>query len=447
MKCFLLVLMVLGLTEGAFAANDDSESHWRDTRDQSADLRGIYTTISNPFPLTTVQQHDLEPALTDSLAHSGVDGLLLVLRWDGLEPTVGHYIWESGGANPLDYWIGQAMSSGKEVEIAVRSDLAPGWLFHFQPPEGANPLMFTYASNPGRKGCDPTMETIAAPWDPAFLRQWGGMLAALANHLQTIFVNGKSEYDAVKLLRLTGIDRNSDELHLPEQTPQDPNTPCVTDAVTTWLAAGYRPSLLLSGWDSITSLFKENFPDKSFSVALIDSSNPFPPIAEDGSVITNMSPKDLSVAQNEPLVTLASRKFPGHLVIQNNSLYEGVPAQPETIDFARSLETMIAFQTNLDLGAEGGASCTSGTLSDPAVPCMTSNDFLELLESGIYPLGTNNCLRAQYIEVFAPNVVAFPGAIEKAHAELTIPPSRSDRSCVFCDQSGWAEEFGCFGNR
>ncbi len=419
MQRSILILVVLVLSQAGLSSDDGTFSERRATPIRSTDLRGIYSTISNPFPLTPVQQQNLEPALMQSLAVPGVDGLRLVVSWDGLEPTMGHYMWESPTQDPLDDWIERAMSSGKKVELAVRSDLAPAWLF--QPQAGATPLTFVYVSNPERNGCDPTMEVIAAPWDPAFLKQWDAMLAALAAHLRTTYVNGVSEYDAVKVLRLTGVDRNSDELHLPAQTPQDPNTPCVSDAVATWLNAGYRPSKLLYGWDVITSLFKKHFPDKDFSVAIIDSTYPFPPIAEDGSIITDMTPGDLSVAQNRPLLTLASHRFPHHLVIQNNSLYEGVPAQPETIDFAQSLATMIAFQTNLALGGQGGASCTPGSGANPAEPCVSSQDFLNLLDTGIYPLGMDDCLRAQYIEVFAPNVVAFPDAIEKAHRELTVP--------------------------
>jgi uncharacterized protein (TIGR03437 family) len=65
-----------------------------------------------------------------------------------------------------------------------------------------------------------------------------------------------------------------------------------------------------------------------------------------------------------------------------------------------------------------GAGC-SEPVTNPA-PC-TSATFLTLLETGIYPQGQNNPLRAQYIEVFHANATAFPDSILKAHAEL-VPP-------------------------
>jgi len=56
---------------------------------QSAlDLPGIYID-SNAFPLSKAN----EAALTAALGVSGVDGLVLVLGWDGIEPGMGRYDW------------------------------------------------------------------------------------------------------------------------------------------------------------------------------------------------------------------------------------------------------------------------------------------------------------------------------------------------------------------
>lgn len=381
----------------------------------SNDLRGIYVD-SNAFPIS--QQN--AAALTASLTVHGVDGLVLVLAWDKIEPALGQYQWDT-----LDQWMEMAVSAGLRVELSVRADLAPAWLFQQAPGgAGANPLTFSYAPKDGSKVCN--SETIAAPWDAAFLQQWDSMLAALSAHLHSA-----GTYGAVVLLRLTGINRNSDELHLPAQTAQSTGSPCVSDSVSTWLAAGYRPSKLLQGWDGTTGSFKKSFPDKSFSVAIIAITYPFPPIAEDGSVITGMSDKSLSSAQNLPLLTLASQKFLGHLVIQNNSLYVNEPAQSETIASAQSLGTMIAFQTNEDLGSTGGGAACGAR--GETTPCADAT-YLEMLETGIYPLGKTDSLRAQYIEVFAANVNAFPDDAEQAHRELLAlmtpappPPTRPVR--------------------
>ncbi len=364
-----------------------------------ADLRGIYVD-SNALPVSAANTTALNAALTVP----GVDGLVLVLGWDGLEPAMGQYQWAT-----LDQWMSLAVSLHKKVDLSIRADYhTPSWLFQPAPAgAGAQPLYFSFTRKPGDTTC--LKETIAAPWDPAFLKQWDSMLAAVSAHLKQT-----GAYNAVVLLRLTGINKDSDELHLPAETLKSSSEACETDAIATWKRAGYRPALLLRGWDGLTTSFKKSFPDKAFSVAIIASTNPFPPIAEDGSVITGAIPN-----QNQPLMTLASQKFRGHLVIQNNSLYPDLPAQAETIQFAQSLGTMIAFQTNEDITGQGAA--CGGKTANRTTPC-TAATYLAELQTGIYPLGQNNALRAQYIEVFSLNVNDFPDVIQQAHNELLAQP-------------------------
>ena len=45
-----------------------------------------------------------------------------------------------------------------------------------------------------------------------------------------------------------------------------------------------------------------------------------------------------------------------------------------------------------------------------------------MLETGIYPPGRTNPLRAQYIEVWATNAAGFTNTIRQAHQELFTPP-------------------------
>ncbi|HYW71937.1 MAG TPA: hypothetical protein VE961_12940 [Pyrinomonadaceae bacterium] len=324
-------------------------------------------------------------------------------------------VWNAVGANKnlLDEWIAAAITANRKIALTIPAGSSiPSWLFQV----GAKPLNFTISPHAGATGkCD--AETIAAPWDPAFLNQWDAMLASLANHLKTTFVNGESEYDAITLLRLTGINRTTEELRLPAETPQSTGLSCVSDAIAIWQAAHYKPSRLLKGWNSIVDSFQQNFPDKSFSVAIIPQ-NPFPPIAEDGSVITGTVPD-----QNHPLIKSASEKLPGRLVVQFDFLLPGDPASAEVIKDAGKLGTLAAFQTNEWLGGQGAA-CTGqiGSTTNPPMPCSTSDDYLALLNTGIYPKGPNKILRAQYIEVFRANVNAFPPAIETAHQELITSP-------------------------
>jgi hypothetical protein len=370
----------------------------------SVDLRGIYVD-GNALPAST----NNSAALQNALAVNGVDGLVLVIGWKDLETGRRQFDWST-----VDLWTGRAVAAGKKVEMSVRADLAPSWLFAAPPTgAGADSLHFVYAAQSGAKTCKPL--TIAAPWDSTFLNEWDLMLDSLAAHLRAT-----GAYGSVPLLRLTGIDRNSDELHLPSQTPATSNSPCVSDAVSTWLGAGYRPSRLLQGWDAITTSFKTYFPDKTFSVAIIASTNPFPPIAEDGSVITNVSASVLDSTQNLPLITLAAQKFPGRLVVQNNSLYPTDSAQSLTVNFAQSLGTLIAFQTNEAFSNPPAAAC--GPRGDTTTVC-TATTFLQELNTGVYPHGPGNPLRARYIEVFSGNVDSLPATILQAHLELVSNPT------------------------
>src|SRR5581483_1649006 len=189
----------------------------------------------------------------------------------------------------------------------------------------------------------------------------------------------------------------------------------VSDAVTIWQQAGYKPSLLLTAWDRVTAAFQRSFPGKSFSVAIIPE-NAFPPIAEDGSIVKAPVPD-----ANAPLLLLARQRFPGHLVVQFDFLMPGEAAAAAVIQPAQTLGTLAAFQTNNYFGSTGQGAACSEPVTNPT-PC-TGATYLALLETGIYPLGASNPLRAQYIEVFPANVNAFQGSILAAHDEL-VPPAR-----------------------
>jgi uncharacterized protein (TIGR03437 family) len=364
-----------------------------------ADLRGVYvyTNAVNQLSKPTAA------AVTAALNIPGDDGVALVIGWDGLEPSPGQYEWAL-----LDQWMTLATSRGKKIDLIIPAGASePAWLFQAAPTgAGATPLNFTITPHGGATS-ECQSETIARPWDPAFLSRWDALLAAVSAHLKS-----SGSYAAVTLLRLTGINRTTEELRLPAETAQSTGLACVTDALTTWQQAGYRPSLLLQAWDQITNSFQKSFPDKAFSVSIIPQ-NPFPAIAEDGSVIKGSVPD-----QNQPLLALAAQKFSGRLVIQYDFLMPGESASTATIDYAQTLGTMLAFQTNEYLGQTGQGAACSEPVSNPA-PC-TAATFIAMLQTGIFPLGQSNSLRSQYIEVFQANANAFPGDIEQAH-QLLIP--------------------------
>ena len=360
------------------------------------DLRGIFIYTNDVSRITNATATQL----TQSFSVRGVDGAAIVIGWDAIEPAPRQYNWTL-----LDHWIAEVVSLGKKIDLVIPSGSAtPSWLF--QPPPvgaGAQELKFTISPHNGQTSvCD--TDNIAAPWDAAYLAEWDAMLGAVSAHLKSA-----GTYDKITVVRLTGINRTTEEIRLPAETAQSTGQACVSDAVTTWKQAGYRASLVVQAWNAILASYQRSFADKTFSVSLIPSASAFP-------AINNTGYPDLT----QTLMAAAAQKFPGHLVIQFDFLMPGDAASAEVVADAQNLGTMAAFQTNEYLGGQGAA--CSEPVTNPT-PC-TATTFLDLLNTGIYPLGQGDSLRAQYIEVFHDNAAAFPEDILQGHFEL-VPPAIS----------------------
>jgi hypothetical protein len=377
---------------------------------QPADLRGIYVYVG----LETATNSPAAVPLRAALNLPGVDGMLLVGLWSSIETNLNQYDW-----NYVDKWMGYAVSLNKKITFSLRAgDGIPDWLF--LPPTngaGATELNFTISPKDGKTGnCQP--DRIAIPWEPAFLTNWSRMLSNLSAHLKQ-----QGTYSNVTLLRVTGINRTSDELRLPAETPATngltgTGLDCVSNAPAIWQTNGYTPSKLLSAWSNILTAFNTNFPDKSFCVAIIPNPPqvPFPPIGDTGNLITNNLPD-----QNQPLLQVAGRMLPGRFVVQFNFLMASNAANPAVIAAAQNYGTLTAYQVNNWFGSFGpsGSAC-GGTVNSPT-GCDDAG-YLDMLQHGIYPLGQTNPLRSQYIEVWATNAITFTNAIRQAHQELFAPP-------------------------
>jgi uncharacterized protein (TIGR03437 family) len=364
-----------------------------------ADLRGIYIYTNDVSSLSKASAAQL----TQSFSLPGVDGVAVVIGWDAIEPAMGQYQWTL-----LDQWIGQAAALGRKIDLVVPAGTStPSWLFA-APPAGAGvkELTFTVSPHAGETGVCDTVN-IARPWDPGFLAQWDAMLSALSAHLKSA-----NMYDAITFVRITGINRTTEELRLPAETAQSTGLACVSDSITTWQQAGYLPSLLLQGWTSVLGSFMKSFPNKSFAVSIIPN-DAFPGIDQSGQPIAGTI-GDL----NDPLIMAASKQLPGRLVVQFDFLMPGDAAAQQVVDDANNFGTLMAFQTNEYLGV-GGAGCAEPITV--TVPC-TDATFLQMLERGVYPRTTSSPLRSQYIEVFNANAIAFPDDILTAHFQL-LPPA------------------------
>lgn len=369
---------------------------------QSADLRGLYVYSSDVSSISA----GYAQTLSNALSVPGVDGLVLVVAWAALEPANRVFHWTN-----LDLWMNRAALLGKKVDLAILAGQdTPAWLFEpvSSGGPGVTPLHFTVSPHSGRTG-NCISETNAAPWDANFLASWDWMLNRLSNHLKTT-----GAYSNVTLLRLTGINRTTDELRLPAETAASTGLDCVSNAPAIWQAAGYTPANLLAGWSNILNSFTAYFPDKTFSVAIIPN-NAFPPIDDNGQIITKDPPD-----ANQPLLSLAAQKLPGRFVVQYNFLMTTNPANPAVVAAAQKYGTLVAYQSNNYFGSSGGGAACGGEVTNP-VACLEAT-YLDELRTGIYPLTAANGLRSQYIEVFPANVLALTNAIWQAHTELLGGP-------------------------
>ncbi len=378
--------------------------------EQPADLRGIYVYVG----LDTATNSPDAVALRAALNEPGVDGMLLVGLWSSIETNLNQYNW-----NQVDGWMGYAVSLNKKITFSLRAgDGIPDWLY-LPPPNGAGATKLTFTISPkvGKtSNCQP--DRIAIPWEPAFLTNWNLMLSNLSAHLKQ-----QGTYSNLTLLRLTGINRTSDELRLPAETP-DTNgltgtgTDCVSNAPAIWQTNNYTTSKLLSAWSYILTAFNTSFPDKSFCVAIIPypPQVPFPPIDDSGNLITKNLPD-----QNQPLLQFAGRMLPGRFVVQFNFLMTSSAANPAVIAAAQNFGTLTAYQVNNWFGAFGPSGSACGGMVISPTSCDDAS-YLEMMQQGIQPLGPTNSLRSQYIEVWATNAVTFTNAIWQAHQELFTPP-------------------------
>jgi len=430
-----------------------------------SDVRGLYVySLSD----AVTKGPDKAVELNLALGVPSVDGFALVEDWSALEPSRGVFQWD--GVAPktslFDQWLNAAISNGKKINLIVRAgESTPCWLFKASDGlcdasyggayAGARLWSFQASAHQGKGVCENIH--IATPWDPVFLFEWDSMLAGVAQHLRSI-----GAYDSVQLVRLTGINRTTDEFRLPEEILSTSDSDCQTNSISTWLSAGYRPSLLLSGWDALVQSFERNFPGKLFSLPIIpiDSGSgqfPFPEIDEAGCVYTSIVPTttwnvptvipqntcmdnvDRSTADSRlnallfVLMGIADVRFPGRLAVEFENLTTGVPANATVVEASDFLGTKMAFQTNNFLAATGnsaGAKC--GPLGGNIF--CTAQTYLNMLNEGIYPCQDlsqdqfcpSTALRATFIEVFANDVLAYsspqnPDAINTAHVELVAP--------------------------
>ncbi len=195
-----------------------------------SDFSGIY--VATP-PLIDSRRSPPEAVYENWAA----GGIYIRLVWDTMEPAPGVYDWSI-----LDHELDRALPSGKRISIAVRAGgSAPVWLAE----NGVSQSTFVVGRGGKRRAC--VSIEVAWPWDPDYQDAYVNMMHALAAHLRS----RPGAYEAVRIVKVTAIAQNTEEMRLPSTDGrprmrggrEDPCDP--SDAIRTWQEAGYRPSLVV----------------------------------------------------------------------------------------------------------------------------------------------------------------------------------------------------------
>ena len=390
------------------------------------DVAGIYVNGQlNVLPPTVVKGGNGK--LAQAIGASGVDGVLIDLNWTALSSVYGQYDWTY-----LDYMAGLAVAKNKKFEIAIiTGNSTPAWVFDQENGYGAQSATFQYIQG-GKIGATCQSLTIPLPWDQNYHKAFADLLRRLKQHLQQ-----NNWYENLTMLRITGINTLTDELRLPADNTG--KNGCEANNLNTWQKLGYSPARVRVAWRQILRIYGRIFPEKVFNVALITGGG-FP-----NFTFTKPSkPSSDTTLGNDmttQLVKIAGQLLPGQLAIQSNGLTiypkSGTAQSPDpaTIKDARKANAILGWQTNewcyltaacTPTGAKPtndttlSAGC-GGTRSAP-ITC-TNSTYSAMLTSGIYPAGTTGATKpfqAQYLELFAPDILVFSAAVMQAHNELTV---------------------------
>lgn len=360
--------------------------------------RGIYVYSYPRF----VENGDYARAM----AIAGVDGAAVVMKWAEIEPKK-----EVFDFTEFDRRVALVRSHGLAIELVILAGGgAPDWLYA-PPPVGAGlrGLKFVFSHHNGEGKTVPV--TMPVPWDAAYVRAFGAMLSGVADHLRET-----GALPDVAVVKLTGINTDTDEIRLPNETPESTGNRSVTDAVSTWRSAGYRPALVEEAMRGVAAAWARTFP-QAWKVLPIIPQNSFPPLGDRGQVLDGQQAPLVLHRLLDELVSAADKANRGRFILQMDWLNSDQPVRPRVMEIAGKLNVPVAWQTNFYLGREGkGAGC--GGEFGATAPCDNAG-FLRLLHAGIAPKGGRGAnAKGLFIEVFPPDVIQFASVVRQAHQDL-----------------------------
>ena len=239
---------------------------------------------------------------------------------------------------------------------------------------------------------------IYLPWDPDYIREYGTAMSALSAHLHSL----PGAYEAITIVKLTGINQETLELRLPNTSTNSDS--CLFDNADIWQSVDYLPSKVVDAWTQLANATNAAFPDKILSIAVLEN-NDFPSFDAQGNLVSKSKMYDVKGAIIQKGLSL----FQGRFGVQWQGLSRWKAAQV-VID-AAALGAIAGWQTNQQGGGyDGGSDCRAAE-NNANLSC-TNTLYQQILDKGINASG-------QFIEIWPVDALDFPSATSHAHTRLT----------------------------
>jgi hypothetical protein len=370
----------------------------------------------------------------ESIKSDFIDGASIMLYWKDVEPRMGMYNWDA-----LDDLVSVAITYKKSIAIGIESGgFTPDWVYAPSEENGGGVSKITFSPydiNPPNGKCRDLNEP--AVWEPAYIDNYIEAVRALSEHLRAFRGPGVASgaaYKAVQIVKLAGIDLQTDELRVNAHPPggrctwSDGTEGREPDAASIWAAAGYRPEKIVRAWEAIAKGVSNAFPDKILNVSIIPR-GAFPPIDQDGRIDENAN---LNPPASDPmtvrLLTQSVSTYGRRLLVQWNSLSQfqnartGAWILPREVLNAAKGGARIGWQLNNSLGPYSGAACIYPPFNKG--PCKTLEDFEQIFKAGEDNFGVYFELQPadvvpQYRQLpAAGGLETYAPAIRKAHLEF-----------------------------
>ncbi|HEX8388883.1 MAG TPA: beta-galactosidase [Sphingomonas sp.] len=337
-----------------------------------ADHRGVYVATG---PLLNARRGIPEAVYAQPLG----SGVYIRLVWTQIEPRPGAYDFSL-----LDAELARAVRAGRKVSLSVQAGArSPTWLAD----AGVGTVRLATRQGGANRICLPV--AIPVPWDAGYQRAYARAMRAVADRIRAT----RGGWDAVRVVKLTGISRITEELRLPITAGANE---CADDPSAEWREAGYTPDRAVAAWTALSDGVARAFPGKLLGQDVIER-NDFPATTGRGF--------DPSV--KERIVAEGLRRYPRRFMVQWNALTVDGPLG-ETPLRAKARGAVLGWQTNAFRGLEG-AGCNAERRGPPLACDARSYAALVLRGSGS---------GAEYLEVWARDALRFPDAVRAADAEL-----------------------------